>query len=87
MAEKFKGEFRFKIPEKKFDGKLFKAARWTQIGNENAAKRWAESYRRDGYLVRIVKGTVLSNRVVGWKEKRRIIWAPGAAIIVYIKRK
>jgi hypothetical protein len=84
----------YTVPVKKFDGKWFKAAKWTQVGNEGVAKRWAEAYRKDGYLVRVVRGSIVFPRIatqyphgLGGESVKRKVWVPGAAIIVYIRRK
>jgi len=81
----------YKVPEKKFDGKWFKARRWSM--SKTTAREWAESYRKAGYLARVTKGAVLMRGVESqWPEglggrpvERRVI-VEHQVWIVYLRR-
>jgi len=82
----------FKNPVKKFDGKLFKARKWT-LGRESAHE-WARQYRKSGYLARVVKGIVMMPGVatqypegLGGRAVKQRVQRPSEAYIIYLRRK
>jgi len=81
----------FKIPEKKFDGKWFKARQWAT--GRKAASEWAETYRKAGYLARVVKGVILVPGMetqwpdgLGGKPVKHRIIREDQGWIVYLRR-